>query len=104
MNEEIINKLDEITEIIENDKENLKLSNLKKRIEQNKELYNQIIKVKEIDNYSSEYISLKEKILKNKDYKSYKEIENDLYFITKQMTKILNTLKEKSDFCENNKW
>ena len=97
MTEEIINKLDEITKIIENDKDNKKIPILKKKIENNKELISKIEKVKNNDIYNAEYVKLKEEILKNKDYKNYQGIENDLYLITKQITNILNTLKEKSD-------
>lgn len=96
MNIEIINKIDEILNIIENDKDNIKMKELKNKILKNKELMNKIEKIKNMDKYNEEYVSLKKEILSNKDYLLYKELENDLYFFIKKINISLNTFIEKS--------
>ena len=96
MNIEIINKIDEILNIIENDKDNIKMKKLKNKILKNKELMNKIEKIKNMDKYNEEYVSLKKEILSNKDYLLYKELENDLYFFIKKINISLNTFIEKS--------
>ena len=96
MNIEIINKIDEILNIIENDKDNIKMNELKTKILKNKELMHKIEKLKNMDKYNEEYVSLKKEILSNKDYLLYKELENDLYFFIKKINISLNTFIEKS--------
>ena len=96
MNIEIVNKIDEILNIIENDKDNIKMKKLKNKILKNKELMNKIEKIKNMDKYNEEYVSLKKEILSNKDYLLYKELENDLYFFIKKINISLNTFIEKS--------
>lgn len=96
MDIKIINKLDEITNIIENDKENNELKKLKNKIENNHELLNKIKELKQLDKYDSKYIKLKEEILSNEDFKNYKELEKDLYYVVMSINKRLNSIKEKS--------
>ena len=95
MNEEIINKLDEITNIISNDKELNELKKLKDKILNNKELLDMINKLKNMNEYSDDYIQLKKEILSNKDYKRYTELENKLFFDIKDINIKLNELIEK---------
>lgn len=95
MNEEIINKLDEITNIISNDKELNELKKLKDKILNNKELLDEINKLKNMNEYSDDYIQLKKEILSNKDYKRYTELENKLFFDIKDINIKLNELIEK---------
>ena len=96
MNLDIINKLDEITNIVKNDKELNELKDLKKDILNDKELLNKIEKLKSIDEYNSKYVDLKKEILSNDKYKRYIELENKLYFEVKDINNKLNSLTEKS--------
>ena len=96
MNIEIINKLDEITSIIENDKENIELNELKDSILMDNDLLNKIKKVKEINEYSSEYVQLKKEVLNDERFKNYKEKEKDLNLIISQINSKLNSFREKS--------
>ena len=97
MNIEIINKLDEITNIIDNDKDINEYKKLKEEILNDKELLNKIEKLKKIDKYDDNYLLLKKEILSNKKYKRYIELENNLFFDIKDINKKLNSLKEKSE-------
>ena len=95
MNIELINKLDEITNIIENDKHLKKLKLLEKEIEKDKVLMSKIKAIKKIDKYSNEYLNIKKEILNNESFMEYKKIENDLFFIIQDINKKLNYMKEK---------
>ena len=96
MNKEVINKLDEITDIIKSDKELIEMKKLEKELTNDKELMKDINKLKEIPSYGEEYLELKEKILSNSKFKRYKELEKDLYLFTKDINKKLDCFKEKS--------
>ena len=95
MNEEIINKLDEITNLIENDKDIIEYKKLKKEILNDKELLDKISKLKEIASYSKEYLDLKNSILSDNRYKKYVYLEKELFYIIKDINIKLNSLKEK---------
>lgn len=97
MNIEIINKLDEITNIIENDPDLKHMKELEKEILKDKELLNEIANLKEKETYDENYLELKNKILSNPNFREYKNIEQDLYFLIKEINKRLNSLREKSD-------
>ena len=96
MNKEIIEKLDEITNIIDNDKDIKEYKELEKRILNNKELLKKINKLKSINSYGNDYIELKKEILSNKDYSRYLELEKKLFFDIKDINNKLNCLLEKS--------
>ena len=96
MNKEIIEKLDEITNIIDNDKDIKEYKELEKRILNNKELLKKIDKLKSINSYGNDYIELKKEILLNKDYSRYLELEKKLFFDIKDINNKLNCLLEKS--------
>ena len=96
MNKEIIEKLDEITNIIDNDKDIKEYKELEKRILNNKELLKKIDKLKSINSYGNDYIELKKEILLNKDYSRYLELEKKLFFDIKDINNRLNCLLEKS--------
>ena len=95
MNEEIINKLDEITNIIENDKDIIEYKNLRKEILNDKDLLDKISKLKEIDSYNKDYLELKKSILSNERYKKYVSLEKELFYIIKDINIKLNSLIEK---------
>ncbi len=96
MSDLIIDKLDEITDLIENDKKLIELKELENIINNNKELLRKIESLKKIDKYDSNYVELKKEILSNKDYKRYIELGYDLMIFIKQINKELNKLVEKS--------
>lgn len=96
MNEEIINKLDEITNIIKNDKELLEYKELKNNLLNDNELLDKINELKQIKEYDKEYLNKKNEILSNNKYKRYIELENKLFFEIKDINNKLNALVEKS--------
>ncbi|MBR4671932.1 MAG: YlbF family regulator [Bacilli bacterium] len=101
MNIEIINKLDEIIELFKNDKEYNKMLELSNKLSNNKELLDKINKIKDYKSYDDKYIELKKDVINNSDYKEYKELEKDYYLFIREINRKLNSLKEKSDGCEN---
>lgn len=96
MNIEIINKLDEVIDLIKNDKDYIEFKRLEKVVLSNKELLDKINKLKTIDKYDNNYLKLKTDILNNKDYKDYKRLENEFYLFIKEINNKLNSLKETS--------
>mgnify|MGYP003571347598 CR=1 FL=1 len=96
MKKEVIDKLDEIEELIKNDKDINELKKLRKEIENDKELLNKINKLKNMDKYNINYVNLKKEILNNISYKRYITLENNLYLLVQQINIKLNSLKEKS--------
>ncbi len=96
MDDLIINKLDEITSLIDKDDDLIELKRLENNISNNKELLNKISNLKEIDKFDSRYVELKKEILNDKDYKKYTKLEYDLMIFIKQINRELNKLVEKS--------
>ena len=96
MNDLIINKLDEITSLINKDKDLIELKKLENNINNNEELMEKINRLKKIDKFDSNYVELKKEIINNKDYKKYIELEYNLMIFIKQINKELNNLVEKS--------
>ena len=94
MNKEIIDKLDEITNIIDNDPDLIRMKKLEKIIENDYQLMSKINSLKEMNEYDKDYVNLKKDILLNKNYKDYKELEKDLYFVIQVINKKLNCLRE----------
>ena len=101
MNIEIINKLDEIIDLFKNDKDYNKMLELGNKLSNNKELLDKINIIKEYESYDDKYVELKKDVINNSDYKEYKELEKDYYLFIREINKKLNSLKEKSDGCEN---
>ena len=95
MNKEIIDKLDEITKIINNDKELNEYKKIKNDILNDKDLLDKINKLKSMDSFNKEYVNLKKEILSNKNYSRYIELENRLFFDIKDINSELNNLLEK---------
>lgn len=102
MNIEIINKLDEIINLIKNDKEYIKMNQLEDKLKEDKDLIDDINRLKNMDKYDKNYLDLKKKILDNPEYKEFKSLENDYYFFIKEINNKLNSLKEMSGCHENN--
>lgn len=97
MNIEKINKLDEITNIIENDQDLKKMKELSNKIEKNKILMDKINEVKKMDQFDPNYVKLKSEIIGNEEFKKYKELEKDLYYIVLKINEKLNSLTKKSE-------
>ena len=96
MDIEIINKLDEITSLIKNDSSFIRMKELERKIENNKELISKINELKNMKEYDTSYLSLKEEILDNNDFKEYKSLEKEWYFTIQLINKELRSLIEKS--------
>lgn len=96
MNIEIINKLDEITSLIKSDSNFIKMKELERKIENNKELISKINELKNKKEYDTDYLSLKKEILDNNDFKEYKNLEKEWYFTIQLINKELRSLIEKS--------
>lgn len=96
MNIEIINKLDEITSLIKNDSSFIRMKELERKIESNKELIEKINKLKNMKEYDTHYLSLKNEILGCSDFKEYKNLEKEWYFTIQLINKELKSLVEKS--------
>ena len=95
MNEEIINKLDEITSIIESDKEIKEYKKLKKDLLNNQELLDKISKLKQMDKYDNNYIELKKEILSDKVFERFTHLDKELFYDIKDINNKLQTLIEK---------
>lgn len=96
MNIEIVNKLDEIINLIKDNDDYKRMKSLEEKLNNDKDLLSKIDKIKTIDNYSDEYIILKKEVLSNDDYKEYLELQKKYQFLIKDINLILNSLKEKS--------
>ena len=79
--EELNLKIDNLIDILNKDERIIKIEKLKNKITSNKELLNKIEKLKELDKYSDEYISLKKELFNDKDFVSFKELENEIDFL-----------------------
>ena len=97
MSEDIRLKLDELIDSIDNDPKVLKLKKLKKEIYEDEHLKSDLERFNRIKDleYSSEYISLKSKIIENPKVSEYRKLENELYFTVLQMNKELSELVER---------
>lgn len=96
MNDEILTKIDEIINILDNSEEMKKLDLLKEKLYQDTTLMKKIDKVKIENTYSDNYIALKKDILDNEYFREYKSIEKELYLLIKEINMKLNFLiKEK---------
>ena len=96
MNIEIVNKLDEIINLIKDNDDYKRMKSLEEKLNNDKDLLSKIDKIKTIDNYSDEYITLKKEVLSNDDYKEFLELQKKYQFLIKDINLILNSLKEKS--------
>jgi len=102
MNSDVICKLDELISLLDNSEDVKRMVYLKEKLMNNKLLLDKISLVKDESNhYSNEYISLKNEIISSDDYKEYKSIENDLYYLVQDINAKLKTLL-KGDIDENN--
>jgi hypothetical protein len=95
MDNELINRLDKIILDLNNSTEVKELLLLKERVLNNKELLSNISKLQKMDKNDSNYMSLKNNIFSDPDYKKYKELENKLYYFSLETgMKLSNLSKE----------
>ena len=95
MDIEIIEKLDEITDLINDSKLLKEFSSIKEKVLKDSFLVEKINSLKEIENiYSDEYRNLKEEIFLNEDFRRYKELENEVYLFLLKINSSLNNLKK----------
>ena len=89
-------KLDVLLDTIKNDSRILELKKIKKQLLSNSDLIN---KIKEINNsknmYDSNTLKLKQELYQDKLYTRYQHLENEIYFLTLEMNKIINRLTDK---------
>ena len=97
MNNEILEKIDEIMEALEQDTDIKKMKELRHHILANSHLMNKIEKVKRMSSYSDEYVKLKKEIMENEDFKEYKRIEKKLNQIVNIINKRLNDLVKEQE-------
>ena len=91
MDNELINRLDNIVNDLDNSYEAKRTIELKNALLNDKELISEINNVKNSE-YDKDYISKKRSIIENKNYKEYKELENSFYFFSKEVGSILSSL------------
>lgn len=92
MNSDVLTKVDEIIAIIDSSDDVKRFMTLKENLLANKELINKISLLKDETSYDSKYIDQKKEILLNPEFREYKELENDLYFLIQEINLKLGTL------------
>lgn len=101
MNELLFEKLDKLCSEIDNNDKVKELLDLKKQIYEDNKLKEMLEKYRNSsNNYNAEFIALKSDIVNNPLIKKYRKIENELYFITLEINKRLNSLTDKKG-CNN---
>lgn len=102
MNSEVSCKLFDLIDTIEKNNKIIHMKKLKKIIKEDKQLKKDLEKFHEImeNEYSSEYIELKKKILENKAVSEYRILENELYFVVLDINNKLKNLIDKRK-CSN---
>jgi len=91
MDNELLTRLDNIVSDLNNTYEARRTKELKKILLNDNELINEINEVKNSE-YDNNYVSKKKNILDNNNYKEYKELENNFYFFSKEVSSILSSL------------
>ena len=92
MDNELLSKLDNIINDLDNSEEAKELTTLKSRLLKDKDLLDDLNKLQNMDKNDKEYVKLEEKIFSNKDNKRYKELENKLYYFSLETGKKLTEL------------
>lgn len=84
------NKIDELLDILSKDSRMMELKILKNKLLEDKKLLADIEKWKE-NPYNKD---LKQQLYQNESYKQYQHLENEIYFLTLEMNRILNRLTD----------
>lgn len=103
MQEELNVKLTELETLIKNSSTYKETKALKEKLLTNTDLLNEINTLKNDKNiYSNSYKNKKVKLYENEDYKHYQQLENELYLLTLEINKKLNTLTKKGSCSHEN--
>lgn len=103
MQEELNIKLTELEHLIKNSSTYNETKDLKEKLLKNTDLLNEINNLKNNENiYSNSYKNKKIKLYENEDYKHYQHLENELYLLTLEINKKLNTLTKKGSCNHEN--
>lgn len=89
MSIEILEKLDILKSTIDNSSLMLELEDIKSKIFSDKNLLNKIEEYKVTRNSK-----IRDEIYQDENYKKFKSLENEVYFLTLQINQKLNTLTE----------
>lgn len=100
MKEELNLKIDNLINLLDSDSRIIKLVNEKNKLLNNKELLDNINKLKRLDKYSDEYRILKTKLFNDSDFVSFKELENELNYLILEINSKLNVLTNERR-CKN---
>lgn len=101
--EQIEKKIEELLEILENDKIVLDLKKCKQKLLNNQDFLDKIKKLQQLDIYSDEYKNLKIELFKNPDFIEFKHLENEINLLILEINQKLKTLtNERSCHHENN--
>ena len=92
MDNELLEKLDDIIKTFEESDEIKRYLSLKDTLLKDEELLKKINAVKS-ESYGSDYIKYKEEILSNDDYREYIELEKRIYFLVQNINKRLASMK-----------
>lgn len=93
---ELEDKLNDLLSVLKQDSRLLEIKVLKEKLVSNHKLLDQINEYN-INPYNQ---LLKEKLFKNSDFKRYKELENEIYFLTLNINQIINRITDKR-MCHN---
>ena len=93
---ELEDKLNDLLSVLKQDSRLLEIKVLKENLVSNHKLLDQINEYN-INPYNQ---LLKEKLFKNSDFKRYKELENEIYFLTLNINQIINRITDKR-MCHN---
>ena len=91
MDNELIIKLDNIINDLNNTKEAIRIKELKSILLNDKDLLDDINSIKNSE-YSNNYVNKKKELLNNNNYKEYKELEGEFYFFSKEVSSILSSI------------
>ena len=92
MDNELLDKLDDVIKAFENSKEIKRYLFLKDKLLKDDDLVKKINLIKN-EKYGNNYIRYKEEVLSNEYYKEYIELEKRLYFLLQNINKKLSTMK-----------
>jgi len=103
MNNLLLEKLEELTNELDNCEEIKEMLKLKEKIYQDNNLSSLLNKYKNLDKYDLSILNIKKEIMSNPLITRYRELENKLYFTILESNKRLNTLvNQKGCSNENN--
>ena len=92
-------KIDEFINVLATDTRLIEIKRLKEELLNDQKLLN---KIEKLHNNPYDQV-LKQELFQNDNFKKYKELENEIYFLTLEMNQVLNKLTDGGRcFNENN--